>query len=119
MDKGNDAMPLSYEVITQLEAPAVDLTYDEEFLYAACRDQHIRVWSKKDWQLIAELGETDTPPLVVDVDESQVFATCERRVYVWKKEKWGMTGWFELIYQALIRHMDRLRCMRHNKSAMA
>ena len=101
MDKGNDAMPLSYEVITQLEAPAVDLTYDEEFLYAACRDQHVRVWSKKDWQLIAELGETDTPPLVVDVDESQVFATCERRVYVWKKEKWGMTGWFELSYQAL------------------
>ncbi|MFW9786429.1 MAG: hypothetical protein ACFFE2_01295 [Candidatus Thorarchaeota archaeon] len=105
MDKGalgtNDAMPLSHEVITIIEAPAVDITYDENFLYAACRDQRVRVWSKTDWQLIAELGETDTPPLIVDVDDTQVFATCERRIYVWKKETWGMTGWFELSYQAL------------------
>jgi tetratricopeptide (TPR) repeat protein len=105
MDKGslgsNDAVPLGHELVIKLEAPAVDLTYDENFLYAACRDQRVRVWSKTDWQLVAELGETDTPPLVVDVDDTQVFATCERRVYVWKKETWGMTGWFELSYQAL------------------
>jgi hypothetical protein len=101
MEKGNDAMPLNHEVVTKLEASAVDLTHDEDFLYAACRDQRIRVWNKNDWQLVAELGETDTPPLVVDVDNGQVFATCERRVYVWKKETWGMTGWFELSYQAL------------------
>ena len=105
MDKGslgsNDATPLSHEIVTILEAPAVDLTHDENFLYAACRDQRVRVWSKTDWQLVAELGETDTPPLVVDVDDTQVFATCERRVYVWNKETWGMTGWFELSYQAL------------------
>ena len=105
MDKGslgsNDATLLSHEIVTILEAPAVDLTHDENFLYAACRDQRVRVWSKTDWQLVAELGETDTPPLVVDVDDTQVFATCERRVYVWNKETWGMTGWFELSYQAL------------------
>jgi WD40 repeat protein len=105
MDKGslgsNDTASLGYETVTKLEAPTVDLTYDENFLYAACRDQRVRVWSKTDWQLVAELGETDTPPLVVDVDDTQVFATCEHRVYVWKKETWGMTGWFELSYQAL------------------
>jgi len=101
MDKGNDAMPLNHEIVTKLEAPAVDLTHDEDFLYVACRDQRIRVWGKTDWQLVAELGETDTPPLAVDVDEDEVFATCERRVYVWKKDTWGMTGWFELSYEAL------------------
>ena len=105
MDKGslgaNDSMPLGHELVTTLDTPAVDITYDEKYLYAACRDQRVRVWSKTDWQLVVELGETDTPPLDVDVDDSQVFATCERRVYVWKKETWGMTGWFELSYQAL------------------
>ncbi|MFX1605861.1 MAG: hypothetical protein ACFFDD_08125 [Promethearchaeota archaeon] len=105
MDKGsigsNDSVPLTYQLLTKLDAPAVDITYDENYLYAACRDERVRVWSKKDWQLVAELGETDTPPLDVDVDDTQVFATCERRVYVWNKETWGMTGWFELSYQAL------------------
>lgn len=105
MDKSslgsNDSVPVSYENVILLEAPVVDLTYDESFLYAACKDQRIRVWSKTDWQLVAELGKTDTPPLIVDVDDTQVFATCERRVYVWKKETWGMTGWFELSYNAL------------------
>jgi hypothetical protein len=105
MDKGslgsNDSVPVSHEIVTILEVPAVDITYDENFLYAACRDLKVRVWSKTDWKMVAELGETDTPPLVVDVDDTQVFATCERRVYVWKKETWGMTGWFELSYQAL------------------
>lgn len=105
MDKGslgsNDTSPLSHELVTILEALAVDITYDGNYLYAACRDKRVRVWSKTDWQIVAELGETDTPPLVVDVDDTQVFATCERRVYVWKKETWGLTGWFELSYQAL------------------
>jgi len=105
MDKGslgsNDAAPLSHEVITILDAPAVDITYDENYLYAACRDHRVRVWSKVDWRKVAELKETETPPLIVDVDDTQVFATCERRVYVWKKETWGLTGWFELSYQAL------------------
>ena len=82
MDKGslgaNDSVPLGHEMVTKLDAPAVDITYDENFLYAACRDQRVRVWSKTDWQLVAELGETDTPPLGVDVDDTQVFATCER-----------------------------------------
>jgi len=97
----NGTVTLGHEMVTILEEAAVDLTYDENYLYAACQDHRIRVWVKNDWQLIAELGETDTPPIVVDVDNTQVFATCERRVYVWKKESWGMTGWFELSYQAL------------------
>jgi tetratricopeptide (TPR) repeat protein len=105
MDKGssgsNDVNSLSYEIITTLDTSAVDITYDDKFVYAACEDLRVRVWSKDDWQLVAELGETDTPPLVVDVDDTQVFATCEKRVYVWNKETWGMTGWFELSYQAL------------------
>lgn len=105
MDKGssgsNNSKPLSHEIISTLDASAVDITYDDKFLYAACDDLRVRVWSKDEWQLVAELGETDTPPLVVDVDDTQVFATCEKRVYVWNKESWGMTGWFELSYQAL------------------
>ncbi|MFW9809657.1 MAG: hypothetical protein ACFFE6_09780 [Candidatus Thorarchaeota archaeon] len=105
MDKGspgsNDSKALSHEIISTLDASAVDITYDDKFLYAACDDLRVRVWSKDNWQLVAELGETDTPPLVVDVDDTQVFATCERRVYVWNKATWGMTGWFELSYHAI------------------
>jgi hypothetical protein len=105
MEKGssstNDLRTLTHEVITTLEATAVDITYDSKFMYTACEDQRVRVWSKDDWSLVAELGETDTPPLVVDVDDTQIFATCERRVYVWNKETWGLQGWFELSYQAL------------------
>jgi tetratricopeptide (TPR) repeat protein len=92
---------VGYETVTELEVDAIDITYDERFLYAACRDQMIRVWSKESWQLVAELGETVTEPLAVDVDETQVYATCEKRVYVWNKESWGMIGWFELSYQAV------------------
>ncbi|MFW9769706.1 MAG: hypothetical protein ACFFEM_12870, partial [Candidatus Thorarchaeota archaeon] len=105
MEKGssssNDLRTLTHEVINTLDASAVDITYDDKYLYTACEDQRVRVWSKEDWHLVAELGETDTPPLVVDVDETQVFATCERRVYVWNKETWGLQGWFELSYHAL------------------
>ncbi|MFX0055510.1 MAG: hypothetical protein ACFFAX_09680 [Promethearchaeota archaeon] len=96
-----EALPLGHEVIAVLEADAVHIVHDERFLYAACRDLKVRVWSKEDWQLVAELGETSTEPLVVHVDEDRVYATCERRVYVWKKETWGMTGWFELTYHAI------------------
>ncbi|TFF84256.1 hypothetical protein EU524_01260, partial [Candidatus Thorarchaeota archaeon] len=105
MDKtaraSNDSAVVSHETVTELEVDAIDVSYDEQFLYAACRDLKIRVWSKETWQLVAELGETDTEPLAVDVDESQVYATCEKRVYVWNKESWGMIGWFELSYQAV------------------
>ncbi|MHA2024285.1 MAG: hypothetical protein ACW98U_00170 [Candidatus Thorarchaeota archaeon] len=105
MEKGssssNDVRLLTHEVITTLDSSVVDITYDSKFVYAACEDQLVRVWSKEEWQLVAELGETDTPPLVVDVDDAQVFATCEKRVYVWNKETWGLQGWFELSYQAL------------------
>ncbi|MGQ4911037.1 MAG: hypothetical protein ACP6KW_02620 [Candidatus Thorarchaeota archaeon] len=97
----NDSPVVSHEPVVQLEFESVDIAYDERYLYAACRDHKIRVWSKADWQLVAELGETDTMPLAVAVDDSRVYATCEKRVYVWNKETWGMTGWFELSYQAV------------------
>jgi len=97
----NETSILSHETISELEVDAVDIDYDEKYVYAACRDQRVRVWSKKDWQLVAELSETLTEPLAVDVDAEQIYATCEKRVYVWKKETWGMIGWFELSYQAL------------------
>ncbi|MFW9800785.1 MAG: hypothetical protein ACFFD9_10135 [Candidatus Thorarchaeota archaeon] len=96
-----DVQPLGHEVASVLEAEAVNVAHDERFLYAACRDLRVRVWSKDDWKLVAELGETITEPLSVHVDEEQIFATCERRVYVWQKETWGMTGWFELTYPAV------------------
>ncbi|MDH4214909.1 MAG: hypothetical protein OEV85_13415 [Candidatus Thorarchaeota archaeon] len=97
----NESSNVSHETISVLEVDAIDIDYDEKYIYAACRDQKVRVWSKKDWQLVAELSETWTEPLAVDVDEGQIYATCEKRVYVWKKETWGMIGWFELSYQAL------------------
>ncbi|MFX1262996.1 MAG: hypothetical protein ACFFAZ_12980 [Promethearchaeota archaeon] len=96
-----EALPLGHEVIAVLDVDAVHIVHDDRFLYAACRDLKVRVWSKEDWQLVAELGETSTEPLVVHVDDDRVYATCERRVYVWKKETWGMTGWFELTYHAI------------------
>ncbi|MFW9967701.1 MAG: hypothetical protein ACFFEA_11165 [Candidatus Thorarchaeota archaeon] len=96
-----EALPLGHEIIAVLEADAVHVVHDERFLYAACRDLKVRVWSKGSWQLVAELGDTNTEPLAVHVDDGQVYATCEHRVYVWKKETWGMTGWFELTYQAV------------------
>ncbi|NHJ14511.1 MAG: hypothetical protein EAX95_12600 [Candidatus Thorarchaeota archaeon] len=98
---GDEVLPIGCEVVAVLDADAVHVVHDESFLYAACRDLKVRVWSKKDWQLVAELGETASEPLAVHVDEEQVFATCERRVYVWKKENWGMVGWFELTYPAI------------------
>ncbi len=98
---GSDSTIVSHESISLLEVDAIDIDYDDQYLYAACRDHTIRVFSKNDWKLVAELSETDTPPLAVDVDEDHIYATCERRVYVWKKDTWGMTGWFELSYQAI------------------
>ena len=98
---GSDSAIVSYDSISLLEVDAIDIDFDEKYLYAACRDQHIRVFDKTTWQLVAELSVTDAEPLAVDVDEGQVYATCEKRVYVWKKESWGMIGWFELSYQAI------------------
>ncbi|MBN2228523.1 MAG: hypothetical protein JW779_02945 [Candidatus Thorarchaeota archaeon] len=97
----NDLNLISHETVSELSVDAFDIDYDENFLYAACRDQRIRVWSKTNWELIAELGETGSDLLAVDVDDEQVYATCEKRVYVWKKDTWGMIGWFELSYQAV------------------
>ena len=98
---GNDSAIISHESISLLEVDAIDIDYDDNYLYAACRDQRIRVFDKNTWNLVAELSEPDSEPLAVDVDDSRVFATCEKRVYVWKKEGWGMTGWFDLSYQAV------------------
>lgn len=92
---------LSHEVLSLLDIDVVDIDFDEQYIYAACSDCYIRVFSKSNWQLVSELGETDTEPLGVDVDDEQVYATCDRRVYVWKKETVGMIGWFELSYQAV------------------
>jgi tetratricopeptide (TPR) repeat protein len=92
---------LRYNIVQELEGDAVYLYQDDKFVYAACTDSKVRVWSKSDWQLIAELGETTSPPLAVQVDEENVYATCERRVYVWNKNTWGMIGWFELSYSAV------------------
>jgi hypothetical protein len=97
----NESSNVSHDIISALDVNAVDIDYDEKYLYAACQDLRVRVWSKIDWQLVAELSETLTEPLAVDVDDDQIYATCEKRVYVWKKETWGMIGWFELSYQAL------------------
>jgi len=98
---GNDSTIISHESISLLEVDALDIDYDSKYLYAACRDHKIRVYDKNDWQLVTELSEKDAEPLAVDVDDEQIFATCEKRVYVWKKDTWGMIGWFELSYQAI------------------
>jgi tetratricopeptide (TPR) repeat protein len=97
----NGTSNISYETVSELNVDAADIDYDENYIYAACRDLRVRVWSKKDFQLVAELSETLTEPLAVDVDNEQIYATCEKRAYVWKKGTWGMIGWFELSYQAL------------------
>ena len=101
LSSGNDSTIISHETVSLLEVDAIDIDYDENFLYAACRDQHIRVFDKNTWKLVAELSEPDSNPLAVDVDDTQVFATSEKKVYVWKKDTWGMIGWFELSYQAV------------------
>ena len=98
---GNDSTIISHESISILEVDALDIDYDSKFLYAACRDHKIRVYDKNTWQLVTELSETDAEPLAVDVDDEQLYATCEKRVYVWNKDDWGMIGWFELSYQAV------------------
>ncbi|TFG31155.1 hypothetical protein EU528_06950 [Candidatus Thorarchaeota archaeon] len=98
---GSDSNIVSHESISLLEVDAIDIDYDDKYLYAACTDQHIRVFDKNTWQLVVELNTSDSDPLAVDVDAEQVYATCEKRVYVWKKGTWGMIGWFELSYQAI------------------
>ena len=101
-DNSAPASPsVSHEEVTILEVDAVDISYDDRFLYAACKDKYVRVWSKGDWQLVAELGKINSEPLTVHVGKDHVYATCERRVYMWQKGTWGMIGWFELSYHAL------------------
>ncbi len=97
----NGVSLVSSASVSSLEVDVVDIDKDEEYLYAACSDNHVRVYSKNTWELVAELGETDSEPLAVDVDDEQIYATCDKRVYVWKKETFGMIGWFELSYQAV------------------
>lgn len=98
---GNDSTIISHESISLLEVDAINIDYDSNFLYAACRDQRICVFDKNTWKLVAELSEPDSEPLAVDVDDAQVYATSEKRVYVWKKDTWGLIGWFDLSYQAV------------------
>ncbi|MHA1935552.1 MAG: hypothetical protein ACW97A_09735 [Candidatus Thorarchaeota archaeon] len=92
---------LGHEMIVMLEADVVGMHQDEKFVYAACRDQKVRVWAKDNWQLETVLGDTDSLPLAVQADNEHLFVTCERRVYVWRKDTWGMIGWFELSYSAI------------------
>ena len=101
-DNSAQAIPsVAHEEVTTLEIDAVDISYDDRFLYAACKDKYVRVLSKGDWQLVAELGETNSEPLTVHVGKEHVYAACERRVYMWQKGTWGLIGWFELSYHAL------------------
>ena len=106
-DNSAPASPsVSHEEVTILEVDAVDISYDDRFLYAACKDKYVRVWSKGDWQLVAELGKINSEPLTVHVGKDHVYATCERRVYMWQKGTWGMIGWFELSYHALTSNLQ-------------
>jgi hypothetical protein len=52
-DKSAPASPsVTHEEVTVLDVDAVDISYDDRFLYAACQDKYVRVWSKGDWQLV-------------------------------------------------------------------
>jgi hypothetical protein len=86
---------------SQMQLLTPTMHQDEKFVYAACRDQKVRVWAKDNWQLETILGDTDSLPLAVQADNEHLFVTCERRVYVWRKDTWGMIGWFELSYSAI------------------
>ena len=108
-DSQKNEIRFGFNLLTESEIVSTALTCDEEYLFAACQDKKIRVWTKKDWNMVAELGETTTIPLTVHVDDTQVFATCERRVYVWKKKTWGMIGWFELSNDALASTLQKDR----------
>ena len=94
-------LQLTFDSIASLDVDVTYLSQDEDYLYAACSDLKIRVWRKEDWEEEVVLGETNSEPLAVHVDKEQIYATCENRVYVWKKSGWGMTGWFELAYDAV------------------
>jgi len=92
------SLRLQHTIVAEFEDSAVYVNYDEKYVYAACTDLKVRVWSKGDWQVVAVLGDTNSPPLAVHVDEEHVYATCEKRVYVWNKTTWGMIGWYDLRY---------------------
>ncbi len=96
-----EELQLTFEQVASLDVDVTYLNQDEEYLYGACSDLKIRAWTKKNWEEEVVLGETNSKPLAVHVDDEQVYATCENRVYVWKKIGWGMTGWFELAYDAV------------------
>ncbi len=96
-----EVIHLQHEIVAELECDTTHLNHDANFVYAACTDLKVRVISKADWQIEVVLGDTSSIPLSVHVDDENVYATCERRVYVWSKENWGMIGWFELSYSAI------------------
>ncbi len=95
-----ETVPLRHETITLLETDVLSVVHDDEHVYAACKDMKVRVWAKSNWHLVATLGDTSSEPLGLHIDNEHIYATCEKRVYVWKKHTWGMIGWFELSYQA-------------------
>ncbi len=96
-----EALHLNHEILAKIPGEVVSIDQDDEFLYAAFNDLKVRVISKEDWQIEAVLGDTNSEPLAVNVDDEHLYATCEKRVYVWKKGTWGMIGWFELSYSAI------------------
>ena len=98
---GTEPKPLSYENVAELEGDVTYIHHDERFVYAACTDLKVRVISKDSWQIEVELGDTSSIPLAVHVDNEHVYVTCEKKVYVWNKNTWGMIGWFELSYSVI------------------
>ncbi|MFW9907839.1 MAG: hypothetical protein ACFFEF_04630 [Candidatus Thorarchaeota archaeon] len=96
-----ESLRLQHRIEAEFGSDVVYINHDEKYVYAACTDLKVRVWSKDEWQLIATLGDTTSPPLAVHIDDEHVYATCEKRVYVWTKNTWGMIGWFELTYTAV------------------
>jgi hypothetical protein len=68
----DEIQQLQYEVVSTMEAEAMHACHDEKYVYIACRDNRIRVWSKSNWKLETVLGETSSLPLRVQIDDEQV-----------------------------------------------
>ncbi len=91
----------SLKSTAKLNIDVTSLTFDEKYLYVGCQDNQVRVWTKDAKQQVAALDEPVSLPLAIHVDADQIYATCEKRVYVWRKQDFGIIGWFDLTYPAI------------------
>lgn len=68
--------------------PILAITIDDEYIYSACNDKTVKVWSKTDLTEIASLEHSEWIDSVT-VDDKYVITGERKCVRIWNKEDWS------------------------------